>query len=118
MNEQMKLMNRLGEDEVIRLAKKKAALLYGWAKEKDYLSVFVKEDEFRSQVVATIDVDDRFSVEELAGVLRKQDAAYDIESYRKLNRNQFRIALFHNVSYENLEKLTKIISLAIESQIK
>lgn len=117
MNEQMKRMNILGEAKVIRQAKQKANLLYSWAEGKSYLSPFVQQKEFRSQAVVTIDVDEKFSVEELAKVLRTQKAAYDIESYRKLNRNQLRIALFHNVSYEDLEKLTQMISMAIESHI-
>jgi len=115
MNEQVKLMNKLGEEKVIELAKKKADLLYSWAEKKEYLSSFVKDVRFRSHTVATIDVDNKFRVDEIAQVLRSQNVAYDIESYRKLNRNQLRIALFHNVSFENLEKLTKIISKMIES---
>ncbi len=116
MNEQVKLMNKLGEDKVIEEAKKKAALIYGWAKSKPYLHAYISEDKFRSHAVATIDVDDKFRVEDLTKVLRAQNVAIYIVAYRRLNRNQFRIALFHNVSYENLEKLTRLISLAIESE--
>lgn len=115
MNEQVKIMNQLGEDKVIELAKKKAALMYGWAEQKSYLSPFIQEKEFRSDAVITIDVDDKFNVDDLSKVLRSQNAAIDIDGYRKLGRNQMRIALFHNVTYENLEKLTRIISQAIES---
>lgn len=115
MNEQVKLMNRLGEDKVIAEAKRKADLMYGWAESKPYLNPFVREKSMRSQAVVTIDVDDRYKMEDLANVLRAQNAVYDIEAYRKLNRNQLRIALFHNVSYDDLVKLTKIISLAIET---
>lgn len=114
MNEQLKLMNKLGEKEVIKQAQAKARAVYDWAESKSYLSPFIKENQFRSQAVATIDVDDKFKVDDLAKVLREQKVAYDIESYRKLNRNQLRIALFHNVELENLEKLMKIISMAIE----
>lgn len=116
MNEQLKLMNQLGEERVCEEAKKKAQLIYGWAETKPYLRPYVQNAEFRSQAVATIDVDDKFNTEDLSKVLRAQNVAYDIDSYRKLGRNQFRISLFHNVSYENLEKLTRVISLAIESQ--
>lgn len=115
LNEQLKLMNKLGEDVVIAQAKKKAQLLYGWAESKPYLSAYITDGKFRSDAVATIDVDAKYSVDELAKVLRAQNVAIDIEGYRKLGRNQFRIALFHNVSFDDLEKLTKIISLAIES---
>lgn len=116
LNEQVKLMNKLGEDKVIAEAKRKAELLYGWAEAKPYLSPFVKDPSFRSQAVATIDIDPAYNVDDLSKVLRAQNAAIDIDGYRKLGRNQLRISMFHNVSYENLEKLTKIISLAIESQ--
>jgi phosphoserine aminotransferase len=117
LNEQVKLMNTLGEEIVVQLAKNKADLIYHWAESKSYLSPFVKEKSFRSQTVATIDVDERFRADDLAQVLRAQGVVYDIDAYRKLGRNQFRIGLFHNVSYENLEKLTQIISLAIESEL-
>ena len=115
MNEQVKLMNTLGEDKVIAEAKRKADLMYGWAESKPYLNPYVQEKSMRSQAVVTIDVDDRYKMEDLANVLRSQNVVYDIEAYRKLNRNQLRIALFHNVSYDDLVKLTKIISLAIET---
>jgi phosphoserine aminotransferase len=116
LNEQLKLMNQLGEEKVIQEARRKAGLIYGWAESKDYLKPYIENKEFRSIAVATIDVDDKFKTEDLSKVLRAQKVAYDIDSYRKLGRNQFRISLFHNVSYENLERLTKAISHAIESQ--
>jgi len=115
MNEQVKLMNKLGEEKVIAEARRKADLMYGWAESKPYLNPFVREKSMRSQAVVTIDVDDRYKMDDLAAVLRSENIVYDIEAYRKLNRNQLRIALFHNVSYDDLVKLTKIISLAIES---
>lgn len=116
LNEQIKLMNKWGEDKVIEEALRKARLMYGWAEEKTYLSPFIKNTEFRSQAVITVDVEEKYNVEELAKVLREKNVAIDIEGYRKLNRNQLRIALFHNVSYENLEKLTKVISGVIEGK--
>lgn len=65
--------------------------------------------------MAYIDIDSKFNVDDLTKMLRDQNIAYDIDGYRKLGRNQLRISMFHNVSFENLEKLTKVISLAIES---
>ena len=84
-------------------------------KKNRILSPFVAEEKFRSQAVATIDLNEKFKADDLANSLRAQGIVYDIDSYRKLGRNQFRISMFHNVTYENLEKLTKIISLAVES---
>jgi phosphoserine aminotransferase len=118
LNEQLKLMNRLGEDEVIKEAKKKSSFIYGWAESRNYLSPFIQEKTFRSDAVATIDIDERFSVDDLTKVLREQNVAYDIDGYRKLGRNQLRIALFHNVTLSNLEKLTQIIDRMIESEKK
>lgn len=116
LNEQVKIMNKLGEAEVIKEAKRKADMIYSWAAEKSYLKAFVEDPQIRSQAVATIDIDEKYKAEELTASLRAQGVAIDIDGYRKLGRNQLRIALFHNVKYEDLVKLTKIISLAIESQ--
>lgn len=115
INEQLKLMNELGEEKVIELAQKKADLIYGWAKEKPYLCAFVEDEEFRSIAVATIDIDEKYSASDLCSFLRSTGYVYDIEGYRKLGRNQLRISLFHNVTYENLKKLTQIIDFCIEN---
>jgi phosphoserine aminotransferase len=115
LNEQVKLMNELGSDQVFSTANKKAELVYSWAKEKDYLSSFVGAEEGRSLTVATIDVDDKYPVENLIKNLAKEKVVNGIGAYRKLGRNQFRISLFHNISFEDLEKLTKLISHLIET---
>jgi len=55
------------------------------------------------------------NVDDLLKALAKEKSVYNIDGYRKLGRNQFRIGLFHNIAYSDLEKLTKILSHAIES---
>lgn len=115
LNEQVKAMNGLGEAEVARQAQQKADFIYAWAESKDYLSPFIKQKDFRSTSVATIDLDEKYSAADLCARLRELGWVYDIEPYRKLGRNQFRISLFHNVSLENLEKLTKLIDFAIKN---
>ena len=115
LSKQIDLMNELGEDEVIRQSKEKLALITSWVNSKDYLHFFVKEEKFRSNTVATIDVDEKYSVDDLCKRLRELEVVSDIEAYRKLGRNQFRISLFHNISLNDLEKLTKIISHAFET---
>ena len=115
LNEQLKVMNKMGETEVIRQAKEKADLVYGWANEKDYLQCYVTSGGFRSQSVATINLDEKYPVGDLLKRLKGLGVARDIEGYRKLGLNQFRISLFHNVLLEDLRKLTTVISLAIES---
>lgn len=116
LNEQVKLMNKIGYGQVQEQAAQKAKLLYSWANEKDYLSPYIKEEKYRSTAVATIDVDDSIDTESLLARLENQKIVYGIDAYRKLGRNQFRISLFHNISYADLEKLTKLLSYAIESK--
>lgn len=115
-NEQTKKMIADGGYKaVIKDAEKKAKLLYDWAESKSYLSCYIKEDKYRSRAVACIDVDEKANVDDLLKILEKQKIVYGIDGYRKLERNQFRISLFHNISYSDLEKLTKLLSKAIES---
>ena len=117
LNEQMKQLNKIGYEGVIEQSRKKADLVYGWAKEKKYLSPFVKESRYQSYSVATIDVDDKIDVNALAKKLGDDKIVYGIEAYRKLGRNQLRIALFQNILFEDLEKLTKLLSRAIEPEL-
>lgn len=114
LNEQVKLMNlQGGEKNAVELAKKKADLIYGWASEESFLEAYVCDEKYRSTSVATINVDDKYEAAALIKVLEGQGVANGIDSYRKLGKNQFRISLFHNVKFEDLQKLTKIISNAI-----
>lgn len=116
MNEQVKKMNELGYAEVQKLSQKKADLLYSWAESKPYLSCFIEEKQFRSVAVATIDVDSKVNVDDVIKFLEKKKVVYGIDGYRKLGRNQFRISMFHNITYNDLEKLTGLLSKMIESK--
>jgi phosphoserine aminotransferase len=115
LDEQIKLMNQLGYHAVVEEAKRKGQLLYSWADKKPYLSAYIKEAKFQSYAVATIDVDEKLNVDGLLAKLEKDKIVYGIDAYRKLGRNQFRISLFHNIKYIDLEKLTKLLSAALES---
>ncbi len=117
LNEQVKLMNELGEDKVCEMAEAKAQHIYGWASEKPYLECYIADHDFRSRSVATINVDESIPVGDLTKKLREMGVVIDIDAYRKLGKNQFRIALFHNITLENLEKLTQLLSMAIESEL-
>lgn len=116
-NEQIKRLNKVGYAHVVADAKKRAELVYGWAESKDYLSPYVQETRYRSTAVATIDVDDRINVTDLLAVLEKKNIVLGIDPYRKLGRNQFRISMFYNISMEDLEKLTKLLSHLIEASL-
>ena len=115
LNEQIKLMNEVGYSKACEMAEEKAQLLYSWAEEKDYLSCYVEEAKYRSRSVATINVDESFPVGPLINWLAEKKIIYNIDGYRKLGQNQFRIAMFHNIKYDDLNKLKDIISMAIEA---
>lgn len=115
-NEQLQNMLKRGEKNIIKESKAKLDMFKRWIDSKDYLSFFVKEEKFRSLSVITIDVDEKYNVESLCQRLRELKIVEDIEPYRKLGRNQFRIGLFDNISIQDLEKLTQIISYAIENE--
>jgi phosphoserine aminotransferase len=117
MNEQVKRMNEQGYAEIQKLSQKKADLLYSWAESKPYLSCYIEEKQFRSIAVATIDVDAKVNVDDVIKFLEKKKAVYGIDGYRKLGRNQFRISMFHNITYSDLDKLTKLLSMMIESKL-
>ena len=116
LNEQCKLMNSQGGfKHAQEYAQKKADLIYGWAEKKDYLEAYVPNAKDRSTSVACINVDDKYPAGDLIKVFEAEKAVYGIDAYRKLGKNQFRISLFHNIKLEDLEKLTKLIDLAVES---
>ena len=115
LNKQLEKMNHIGAEKVFQESQKKAELVYGWADEKDYLSCYIKEKRYRSLSVATIDVEPQIDVPELLKYLAEKKLVYDINAYRKLGRNQFRISLFYNIDYSELEKLTRLLSHLIES---
>jgi phosphoserine aminotransferase len=115
LNEQIKTMNKVGYQGVQKETQRCADFIYEWAESKPYLKPYVNQKEFRSNAVATIDVDDKYSADELIKRFEKEQWVYGIDAYRKLGRNQFRIALFYNISFDNLKKLTGLISHAIEN---
>ena len=117
LHEQMKEMEALGFNKVLELANLKAEHVYGWAEEKPYLSCYVEEKIYRSNAVATIDVDSKVDVSGIIKALEEEKVVYGIDAYRKLGRNQFRIALFHNISLEDLKKLTSLLSALIEESL-
>ena len=85
-----------------------ASIMYSWAEASDYATPFVADPGDRSHVVATIDLDDRVDAQVVSKVLRA-NGIVDTESYRKLGRNQLRIALFPAIDPADVEALTRCI---------
>jgi phosphoserine aminotransferase len=90
-----------------------AEILYGWAESRDYATPFVADPAIRSHVVATIDLDDDVPAATVSAVLR-QNLIVDTESYRKLGRNQLRIAMFPAIEPDDIEALTHCIDYVVE----
>jgi phosphoserine aminotransferase len=90
-----------------------AEILYGWAESCAYATPFVTDTAIRSHVVATIDLDDEIPAATVSGVLRR-NLVVDTESYRKLGRNQLRIAMFPAIEPDDIEALTHCIDYVVE----
>jgi phosphoserine aminotransferase len=85
-----------------------AEIIYGWAEATDYTTPFVPDPGDRSHVVATIDLADGIDAGTVSGVLRA-NGVQDTESYRKLGRNQLRIATFPHIEPDDVAALTACV---------
>ena len=83
------------------------------AEASDYATPFVADPALRSHVVATIDLDESIDAKQVSAVLR-DNFVVDTESYRKLGRNQLRIALYPAIDPEDVEALTHCIDYVVE----
>jgi phosphoserine aminotransferase len=88
--------------------------MYGWAQSAEPATPFVADPEKRSLVVATIDFDDAVDAAALAATLRA-NGIVDVEPYRKLGRNQLRIAMFVAIEPADIEALTSCIDWVVEN---
>ena len=89
-----------------------SGVLYDWAENTDIALPFVSEPEHRSSVVVTIDIDDAIDATAITGALRA-NGILDTEPYRKLGRNQLRIAVFPAVEPDDVRALTGCLDYVI-----
>jgi phosphoserine aminotransferase len=89
-----------------------AALLYDWAAGRDDVTPFVADPAFRSDVVVTLDFDPEVDATALAQVLR-ENGIVDVEPYRKLGRNQLRVATFVSVDPQDVRQLIASIEYVL-----
>jgi phosphoserine aminotransferase len=90
-----------------------AGVLYGWAERSPVATPFVADPAVRSTTVATIDFDPSVDAAALAKTLRA-NGILDTDPYRKLGRNQLRIALFPTIEPSDVEALTASIDYVLE----
>jgi phosphoserine aminotransferase len=90
-----------------------AGHLYGWAESRDWTTPFVADPAVRSNVVGTIDFAPEVEAATVATVLRRHGVV-DVEPYRKLGRNQLRVAMYPAVDPEDVLALTACIDHVVE----
>ncbi|WP_229403611.1 phosphoserine transaminase [Micromonospora okii] len=90
-----------------------AGIVYGWAERSAVATPFVTDPALRSNVVATIDFADGVDAAAIAKALRA-NGIVDTEPYRKLGRNQLRVALYPAVEPSDVEALTASIDYVVE----
>lgn len=101
-----------GLDWATRRTADSAARLYGWAEKHELATPFVTDPAQRSQVVGTIDFAEGTDAAAIAAALRA-NGIVDTEPYRKLGRNQLRVAMFPAVDPADVEALTHCIDYVI-----
>ncbi|MEU5460664.1 phosphoserine transaminase [Streptomyces althioticus] len=114
LNQQLEWINGQGGlDWAVRRTAASARTLYGWAEDIKYASPFVTDPAKRSAVIGTIDFTDEVDAATVAKVLRA-NGIVDTEPYRKLGRNQLRVAMFPAIDPADVEALTKCVDHVIE----
>lgn len=90
-----------------------SGLLYDWATASAVATPFVADAADRSPVVVTIDFDDSIDASAVAKALRA-NGIVDTEPYRKLGRNQLRIATFVSIDPDDVRRLIGSIDYVLE----
>ena len=114
LNEQIKWMNEQGglAFAAARTADS-AGRVYAWAEASEYATPFVANPAERSNVIATVDFDESIDAAAIAKALRA-NGIVDTEPYRKLGRNQLRIATFTAIDPEDVSALLACIGYVVE----
>ena len=87
--------------------------IYDWANQRDWATPFVSDPQYRSPVVATIDLDQGVDAHQVSTILRS-NGIVDIDPYRALNRNQLRIGCYASVDPPDVEALLSCIDHVVE----
>jgi phosphoserine aminotransferase len=91
-----------------------SGVLYDWAASRPFATPFVVNPDHRSQVVVTIDFDDSIDASAVSKALRA-NGIVDTDPYRKLGRNQLRVATFTAIDPDDVRALTACIDFVIEA---
>jgi phosphoserine aminotransferase len=114
MAEQLDWMNTNGSlTGMVERTTASSDALYGWAEKTAYTTPYVSDPDHRSLVIGTIDFDDEITADDIAKTLRA-NGIVDTEPYRKLGRNQLRIAMYPAIDPSDIEALTACIDHVVE----
>ncbi|OBB02575.1 phosphoserine aminotransferase [Mycobacteriaceae bacterium 1482268.1] len=102
-----------GLDWAVKRTADSSQRLYAWAEASQFATPFVSDPARRSQVVGTIDFSDDVDAAAVAKVLRA-NGIVDTEPYRKLGRNQLRVAMFTAVEPDDVSALTQCVDWVVE----
>ena len=91
-----------------------SSVLYDWAARTGVATPFVSDAAHRSPVVVTIDFDDSVDAAAIAKTLRA-NGIVDTEPYRKLGRNQLRVATFVSIEPDDVRQLTRSVDYVLEN---
>ncbi|HEY4278890.1 MAG TPA: phosphoserine transaminase [Conexibacter sp.] len=101
-----------GLDGMVARTTASSSHLYGWADKTAYTTPFVTDAAKRSLVIGTIDFDESIDAAAVAATLRA-NGIVDVEPYRKLGRNQLRVAMFPAVDPADVEALTACVDYVV-----
>ncbi len=113
LNEQLRWLNSQGGlDFATGRTSDSAGRVYSWAERSAVATPFVQRPDERSNVIATIDFAADIDAAKVATVLRA-NGIVDVEPYRKLGRNQLRIATFVAIEPDDVSALLACIDHVI-----
>jgi phosphoserine aminotransferase len=110
------MLEQGGLDAMVARTTASSGYLYGWADGHEHAVPFVTDPAKRSLVVGTIDFDDDVDAAALAATLRA-NGIVDVEPYRKLGRNQLRVAMFPATDPADVQALTACIDYVLERSV-
>jgi phosphoserine aminotransferase len=102
-----------GLDAMVQRTTASSTHLYDWAMAHRSATPFVADPAKRSLVVGTIDFDEAVDAAAVATTLRA-NGIVDVEPYRKLGRNQLRVAMFPATDPADVQALTACIDWVLE----
>jgi phosphoserine aminotransferase len=114
MSEQLDWLNSNGGLEfAVGRSSASSSHLYSWAEKSSFATPYVSDPDARSLVVGTIDIDETVDSVMVTKTLRA-NGILDVEPYRKLGRNQLRVAMYPAVDPADVQALTNCIDFIIE----